>query len=244
VSTAFGLLLLGGFYPFYRAWRGSAHTTLRHAVAWASLAWVCWCAALLLGGAALHYLALCLTACAGVAVLGARRPGVMAWNVVVIGLLMALCRPFLEGLGELRLDRGHLVFLVVVLAAGLLNYLPTRQAPAVVALGTWCVLEIAEVRIPALVALPALAPWLALFCAPRGNEDDFDALWRAHRDCFGFVWAQRLRDQFNRAAENAGWPVTLGWSGLRQSGTGEMPDRERLLATLRAMLTRFRTEEG
>jgi hypothetical protein len=242
VGTVWGLLLLSGFYPLYRAWRGSAGTTLRHAVVWAALAWASWCTAELLDGTSLHYLALCLTACAGVAVLGARRPGVMAWNVVVIGLLVALCRPFLEGLGELRLELGHRIFLGVVLAAGLLNYLPTRQAPAIVVLGTWCALELAEMRIPSLVVLPALAPWLALLCAPPEIEDNFDSLWRSHRDRFGFVWAQRLRDQFNRAAQNAGWSVTLGWSGLRRSGADQMPDRERLLATLRALLTRFRTE--
>jgi hypothetical protein len=242
VSTTWGILLISGFYPLYRAWRSLAHTTLRHAVVWGGLAWASWCAAVLLGGPSSHYLALCLTACAGVAVLGARRPGVTAWNVVVIGLLVALCRPFLEGLGDLRLEQGHRIFLGVVLAAGLLNYLPTRQAPAVLLLGTWCALELIEKSSPALVVLPALVPWLALLCAPRGEKEDFDALWRSHRDCFGFVWAQRLRDQFNRAAENAGWPVKLGWSGLRQSRAGEMPDSERLLATLRALLTRFRTE--
>jgi hypothetical protein len=242
VSTTWGLLLLGGFYPIYRAWRGSTGTTLRHAVVWSAMAWGSWCAAVLLGGTSLHYLALCLTACTGVAVLGARRPGVAAWNFVVIGLLAALCRPFLEGLGEPRLERGHLIFLGVVLAAGLLNYLPTRQAPAVVVLGTWCALDVAEFQIHALVVLPAVAPWLALACAPRGEPEDFNDLWRAHRDRFGFVWAQRLRDQLNRVAENAGWPVTLGWSGLRKSRPGEVPDRERLLAMLRALSTRFRTD--
>jgi hypothetical protein len=211
---------------------------------WATLAWAGWCGAVILDGSSLRYLALCLTACAGVAVLGARRPGVAAWNVVVIGLLVALCRPFLEGLGELRLERGHLIFLGVVLGAGLLNYLPTRQAPAVLVLGTWCALVLVDVQIPAMAVFPALAPWLALLCAPRPTPQDFDALWRAHRDRFGFVWAQRLRDQFNRVAENAGWPVTLGWSGIRHSETGEMPERERLLATLHALLTRFRSEQG
>jgi hypothetical protein len=244
VITAWGLLLLGGFYPLYRAWRGSAGTTLRHAVIWATLAWVGWCAAVLLDNLPLRYLALCLTACAGVAVLGARRPGVAAWNVVVIGLLVALGRPLLEGLGRVRLEQGHVIFLYAVLAAGLLNYLPTRQAPAALVLGTWCTLALDSMELPVLVVLPALAPWLALLCAPRTNEEDFNALWRAHRDRFGFVWAQRLRDQFNRAAENAGWPVTLRWSGLRYIGPGEMPDRERLLATLRALLTRFRTEHS
>jgi hypothetical protein len=38
----------------------------------------------------LRYLALCLTGCVGVAVLGARRPGVGAWDFVLLGLLAVL----------------------------------------------------------------------------------------------------------------------------------------------------------
>jgi hypothetical protein len=243
VNEPWGLFLVGGFYPFYRAWRGTSGITLRHAILWGGLAWIAWCIAVLTRSTSGQYLALCLTACAGVAVLGARRPGVGAWNAVVAGLLVVLCRPFLEGLGEPRLERGHLIFLAVVLAVGLGNYLPTRQALAVVVLGAGCGLVLAEVETVWRVVLIGLAPWLALGCAPKADAGDFDGVWRAYRDRFGFVWAQRLRDQFQRAAENARWPVTLGWSGLRRSGTGEMPEDERLLATLRALLTRFRTEE-
>src|ERR1700756_5554100 len=95
-----GVLLLSGFYPLYRAWRGAAGTTLRHSVVWAFLAWGGWCAAALLDGSpALGYLALCLTACAGVAVLGARRPGVGAWDFVVLGLLAVLLLPLAESRG-------------------------------------------------------------------------------------------------------------------------------------------------
>ncbi len=245
MNAVWGLLLIGGFYPIYRAWRGSTGSTLRHAIAWGVLAWTIWCSAVLVEGSqTFRYLGLCLTACTGVAVLGARRPGAMAWNFVVAGLLAALCRPFLEGLGELRLERGHVIFLGFVLAAGLLNYLPTRQALTVSMLGAWCALELAEVRMPASIVLLALAPWMGLLFAPTKLDDDFDSLWREYRDRFGFVWAQRLREQFNRAAENAGWPVTLGWGGLRQSGPGEMPEGERLVATMRALLTRFRSDSS
>src|SRR5688572_26789476 len=100
-----GLLLVAGLYPLFRAWRGLAGTTLRHALTWAAAAWLAWCATGLAGGGREgRYLALCLAACAGVAVLGARRPGVGAWNFVVAGLLAALGRPYLQGLGELKLE--------------------------------------------------------------------------------------------------------------------------------------------
>lgn len=242
MNVVWGVSLVCGFYPFYRAWRGSRGWTLCHAVVWGALAWTAWCAAVFLDSETIHYLALCLTACAGVAVLGARRPGVTAWNFVVVGLLAALCRPFLEGLGELRLERGHWIILGVALAVGLLNYLPTRQALSAGLLGSWCILDIADVKLTVSLLLLVLAPWLGLLCAPQIKEDDFDSLWRGYRDRYGFVWAQRLRDQFNRAAENAGWPVVLGWSGIQAWGDSEMPPRERLLATVRALLTKFRAD--
>jgi hypothetical protein len=243
VSPAWGLLLLSGFYPLYRAWRGAAGTTLRWSIAWAALAWAAWCAAVSADSPALRYLALCLTGCAGIAVLGARRPGVKAWNFVVAGLLLAFCRPFLEGLGELRLETGHLIFLGVILAVGLGNFLPTRQAFAVLVLGTWCGLQLAGIEAPGLAGLVALAPWLGLLSAGRwANEEDFDAIWRSFRDRYGFVWAQRLRDQFNRSAENAGWAVTLGWGGLCSIKEGIQPSPEDVRSTLRALLKRFRSE--
>src|SRR5262245_34705462 len=120
------ILLLTGLYPFYRGWRALEATTMRHALLCALTAWLAWVLAWGVGGAELQYLALCLTACAGIAVLGARRPGYVAWNFVVVGLLLVLCRPFLHGLGELRLEPASLIILGLVLAVGVSNYLPTR----------------------------------------------------------------------------------------------------------------------
>ena len=57
------------------------------------------------------------------AVLGARRPGVTAWNFVVAGLLAVLLRPLFEGLGELRLGPAHLLFL----GGALLTLPPPRR---------------------------------------------------------------------------------------------------------------------
>ena len=56
-----------------------------------------------------------------------------AWNFVVAGLLAVLLRPLLEGLGELKLGPAHLLFLAGALAVPVLNYLPTRLAPAALA---------------------------------------------------------------------------------------------------------------
>src|SRR6266568_4821247 len=131
------VVLTAGF-PLVEAWRANQRTTLRQAIAWAAGAWACW----LLTFVALaledvenaelgRYLSLSLTACAGVAVLGARRPGVQAWNFVVCGLLAVLLLP----LAQRGVDKGFRIFLVVILVIGLTNYLPTRAGLAALLVG-------------------------------------------------------------------------------------------------------------
>src|SRR5918912_1565719 len=104
MQTLGWLLLVTGLYPLVRAWLANRRWSLLQAVHWALLAWAAWGMALAGTGrwappaaAAATYLALCLTGCAGVAVLGARRPGVAAWNFVVLGLLAVLLLPVAEG---------------------------------------------------------------------------------------------------------------------------------------------------
>lgn len=263
-----GLILLTAGFPLALAWRANRHTTLRHALAWTFAAWATWGLALLLtdlrpGGAAdlARYIALCLTGCAAVAVLGARRPGVTAWNFVVLAQLAVLLLPIAEGLGEPRLDLLRLVFLAATLAVGVLNYLPTRLAAAMVALAIGGGVEVLRLHYsaegaPALEraapysrCLLAASPWFALVSvrAAPVPRSLFDQLWISFRDRFGLVWAQRLREQFNRAAAHAGWPVVLRWRGLRLergSATADEPSREEMVAALRALLKRFGPAEG
>jgi hypothetical protein len=250
-------VLLTGAVPLGLAWRANRRTSLVYAVAWASMAWLAWTATAW-GEAARgqirpipRYLALTLTGCAGVAVLGARRPGAAAWNFVVAGLAAVLWRPLLEGRGELRLEGPHQVFLAATLAVPLLNYLPTRLGIAALSLAAGCALQAWPLTGAALPpaaqwlgqALVAQAPWLAwlgVACARGGSA--FDRLWRSYRDRFGFLWGQRIREQFNHAAHNAGWPVRLDWGGLRKTGEGPA-DGEQALATLRAVLRRFAPDQ-
>jgi hypothetical protein len=117
--------------------------------------------------------------------------------------------------------------------------LPTRQAATAAVLGAGCGLALARVDGFAWLALLATAPWLGLLAGRSGQAEDFNSLWRRHRDRFGFVWAQRLREQFNRSAANAGWAVSLGWSGLMVMSEGEQPAPEQTVAILQALLKRF-----
>jgi hypothetical protein len=260
--AAWAALLLTGTYPLWRAWRANRATTLRQAVVWAGLAWAAWVlsaatrAAFPNEDAGLwRYLPPCVTGCAAVAVLGARRPGVRAWNFVVLGLLAVLLRPVFQGLGELReIDLASLIVLATALAVGLINYLPTPLAAAAVPAAAVCAAEVAgllgafggswqPVEVAAL-ALLAAAPWAGLAALRRrGGGTDFDRSWRDFRDRYGLVWGLRVCDQFNRAARHAGWPASLRWGGLR-TPPGAAPDLKGPTAGLHALLKRFGPEEA
>lgn len=255
MHTVCGLVLLSGLCAWWRAWRANRRTALRHALLWALAAWAAWLPVVAIGtpaGTLTRYLALSLTGCAGVAVLGARRPGVGAWDFVVAGLLAVLLLPVAEGFGELRLQPAHLLFLAATLAVPLLNYLPTRFAPAVLLFGAACGIELAALartELPGWLAdaggvAAALSPWVALAVSRRAKTplSEPDRLWLEFRDRFGGLWGLRQQDQFNRAAANAGWPVALSWTGLRRSEGGNPPEEAELLEMLRAVLKRFGPE--
>lgn len=253
-----GLLLLTGGYPLAWAWRANRRTSLWHALNWAWAAWAAWGMAWLMdsgsAGRALTYLALSMTGCVGVAVLGARRPGVGAWNFVVAGLLAVLMLPLAESLVSgrpLQIVGPRLFFLAATLAVLVLNYLPTRLGVSALFLAGACAGEILGLASPDRLPLErslaqlllALVPWVACERLVRrpAPASEFDGLWFDFRDHYGMVWGQRLREQFNRSAAHAGWPVILRWGGLRL--TAPLPDtasQTAMLDVLRALLKRFR----
>lgn len=240
MGAVWGLLILGGLYPMWRAWRAARGSTVRHALAWAAAAWLAWAATAWRGGDALHVIAPSLTACAGVAVLNARRPHAYAWHFVVAGLLVLLLRPLWEGLGELRLSGLHLTALAVALAVALGNYVPTRLGLAALLLLGWCAADLArlsgrdDIDLTLVWSILAAVPWLAWLCVARRPASAFDADWLTFRDRFGFVWAALVREMFNNGARNAQLPAELHWSGLR----GEA-DAEKARMLLKALLQRF-----
>jgi hypothetical protein len=267
-STILFLIFLSGIYPIGCAAWANRQTTLLHATIWALAAWLAWSAAVGFGALSKnpepgfpHYLALGMTGCASIAVLGARRPGVGAWNFVVLGLLAVMVFLWFEGRlaeDDLILYRVRMVFLASTVAIGVLNYLPTRLAPAAVLLAFGCALEIlATSRSESLTGrldssqpiahlLLALVPWIGYvrmrWQPVSGSSFDFDQVWLRFRNRFGLFWAQRLREQFNQSAHNAKWPVVLRWQGLRVS-PGELPPspavRGAMKVNLRALMKRF-----
>ncbi len=239
-----------GAYPLWRAWQSHRNTSLTHALAWAAVAWAGWALALADGGRAARYLGLCLIGAAGVAVLGARRPGVAAWDFVVGGLLavllLSLAEGFLTGAG-VQLGAVRATFLAGTLGLACGNYLPTKMAPAALLLAVASGLTLAGLatrddRYAVFVNVTMVSvPWLAWACARRRrNVGEVDALWLGFRDAYGFVWGQRLRDQFDRAAEHAGLSAELGWSGLRgRQGNLDAATEAASLTILQALMKRF-----
>jgi hypothetical protein len=185
-----------------------------------------------------------------------------SWNFVLLGLLAVMLLPLAEGLiaaGQLHLVGPRTLFLVGTLAVIFLNYLPTRLGLPALLLAGACAGELLSLADPESASgrlqqllgvchvLLATVPWLAylIMRVPAAARSEFDRLWLDFRDRFGLLWGQRMREQFNRAAANAGWPVVLRWQGLRL--TAPLPEpglEEAILATLRVLLKRFRSERG
>ncbi len=160
------------------------------------------------------------------------------------GLLVVLLLPLAEGLGRLNLSGPRLVFLSGALAVGVLNYLPTRLCGAAGLVAIGCGLMLASLArgsggppAGAGCLAIAVAPWagFAGLRWPGKIHSAFDQTWRRFRDRFGGLWAERLRQQFNRAADNAGLAAHLTWSGLRTAPA----DETAVLILLRALLRRF-----
>ena len=165
-------------------------------------------------------MAVALTGCAGVAVLGARWPGAAAWNLVVVGLLAVLALPLAEAVAlgtTVRPGTMRIIFLSSLVLVTVVNYLPTRLSSAAVLVGVGAGAAVHSI----IDAAPlgefvawclGLAPWFG-WLGVRSRYPDRQ--WETFRDRYGLVWGLRLKDQFNRAAANAGLPCVLGWTGMK-----------------------------
>ncbi len=260
------LVLLSAAYPLWRMKRSLSNTSLNHSASWLFVAWAAWVAAEGLPLVAaparpLRYFALALTACYVVAVLGARRPGLATWNIVVVGLLVTLLLPVLQqpwSDGSWQLESPWEFFVGAILALGCLNYLPTSAAMlAGVASVGFCVHLFSLTAPPYLEEIPKAAAWLhhlqwfgifavwGVFFLRRASaaEHTPDGVWRRFRDYYGLVWAKRVQEQFNAAAKNAGWHVRLDWINGLQAEPGHLPPSAEqeavMLQTLQATMKRF-----
>lgn len=191
----------------------------------------------------MRYLAATTTVAPLIALLGAKRPQDRAWQWIVLSLLVLLALPSLKAVA---IDGGvppapHAAWrwlLTAILAAGFLNYAPTRNALAagLFVLGQ-CVSLAAYLpsfarRLAECDPIWGLAAVVAAICAAQiaasrkqPAVEPVDRLWLDFRDAFGALWALRAAERFNATSAQCGWRVWLAWSGLRSSGEDRASDQ-------------------
>ena len=174
------ILLAAAAWPLWLGWRATTRTTLRSTLTWTVASWAVWLVAFATREDLAVYIASSLSGCAGVAVLGARRPGVGAWNFVVAGLFTVFLLPVAQAWGSLRIETAQVIFLGVVLAVPMLNYLPTRLAPAALAFGLGCASEL--VRLSALFPAFGVTPRTCAWPPRRGSGWRHGVAVRGRRD--------------------------------------------------------------
>jgi hypothetical protein len=211
------------------------------------------------------YLAVLAALAALISVLNARTPGAKVWAGLMALLIVVLLIPWLEepgrirradGLTQLYLSSPWTLFYGLLVIVAVTNYLPTRYGAAAACAALGFMIEYSSLTVvdwPAerrarlweWVALTfAMSVWVARWCAERSPATrDFDVLWCWFRDCWGVVWALRVRERFNREAELAGWPVRLTWFGLEPvasvDGSARFDVPAQAEATLRGLIRRF-----
>ncbi len=203
------------------------------------------------------------TLCPLMAVLGARRPQDRGWQWVVFTLWIVLVWPAAQAVAlpagvKVELFVAWKIFLWILIALGVLNYLPTRhwRATILVALGQVLLLREhlglspdSSPPISELVAYLSLLSAAGMVANARntvgGSLDaslaSLDSHWLSFRNSYGSFWALRLLGRVNQSAEQRNWPLRLEWSGLVKIGEQEpSPEQlEELRQTMDSVLRRF-----
>ena len=199
-------------------------------------------------------------------VLNARTPGGKAWAGLMVVLVVVFLIPWLEdqtrlrratALAPLHLDAPWSIFYGLLVVVAVTNYLPTRFGLASLALTVLFILEylalsplgwppVRRASIWSWVAWTlALSLWIARWSARRAPpaSSPCEKAWFWFRDNWGVVWALRVLERFNRAAEVSHWPIRLTWFGLTpvtgQEAAEPAPSPGETEATFRNLMKRF-----
>ncbi len=208
---------------------------------------------------AMYFAAAMTSFCPLMALLGAKRPQHRAWQWIVVALWLVLALPSVEWLlfhrgGGIHAARSW--FLVILIAIGTINYLPTRFWLASLLYGA------AEVALVArflpggagLTPLPAHLP-LALIAAalaaatwlsgrPARDTEPLLRLWRDFCNLFGTVWALRVAERLSALAAHDHREFRWTWAGLHLPNSGQsgsIPEEIRpwLAKNLRSLVLPF-----
>jgi hypothetical protein len=88
-----------------------------------------------------------------------------------------------------------------------------------------------------LATAVATADWRARAIPSASSR--LEAIWFWFRDHWGVVWALRVLERFNRAAEAQRWPIRLTWHGVVATADGAPAVPSGAEATLKTLLRRF-----
>lgn len=256
--------------------RGLRSTTLLTAGGWSVAGLIAWWSAVLCENLGLtsrsttdllYYLTSVLLLCPGIAVLGARRPGHIAWNFfVLLPLVAVLLWPAVASVPlvgkdvSLDLETPPLIGFVLVTIMGTGNYFGTRFTLPVMLHAATLFLMAGSMWISAteLALIPErdfarhMAPIAFMIsvvvAALRAGESaegpgPHERLWLDFVDQFGLVWAKRVMDRLNEAARYENWSAEFQWHGIHREPRATEEERSRTNARMehhvRWLLKRF-----
>ncbi|HZZ74198.1 MAG TPA: hypothetical protein VFE24_18325 [Pirellulales bacterium] len=187
--------------------------------------------------APLHYAVAIGVFCPCIALFGAKRPQHRAWQWIVLSFWAVMAMPAGEALLFNRgFDVGNVrgYFILILIAAGLMNHLATRFGIAVLLFTAGQIVLLRPYFPEALfeptdiidrnwdkfgiVLFGAAGIWLWLLSRPARRRPPLQRLWLDFRNLYGAAWSIRLEQRFNATAEQAAWPVRLGWRGFSATG--------------------------
>lgn len=205
-----------------------------------------------------------------VSTLGARKPGVVAWQVfVVLPLLIVLLWP---GLSDLVSSRGREPLRLGIpafsgLCLVLLMSMSTSVGTSLTSASLFYMSAVSLAVFPAMGWMDLLSPWQCLvpfllligvglaersirirylsISAAQSKSEVVDASWALFQDLYGLVWARRVQERVNQFAAREKWTVLLTHEGFRDANGKPASDEdlEKPRDALRWVLSRFADDQ-
>jgi hypothetical protein len=189
------------------------------------------------------------------AVLGAKRPQNVGWQLIVVTLWIVLILPVGETLllwrgGSLDEGPARRWLLLILMGVGMSNYALTRfcLAALIVTVGQTLLL-LPQLPILAsswsssfLAGVVCIVSALSLVCwqtRRSASGSGWNAVWNDFRNAFGLVWSLRVMERINSTGKVSGWKNELTWYGFTSLDEQQATENEELNLAMRTTLRRF-----
>lgn len=211
---------------------------------------------------AIRYLGATTSFCPLMAVLGAKRPQNVGWQLIVGTLWIVMILPVVETMllwsgGTLDIGAMRSWMLVVLMGVGLSNYALTKfgMAVAIATLGQGVMLA-PHLPLVRSASYPSYTMGFACIVFALGfawyqsrrvrvGVRGWSRVWCDFRDAFGLVWGLRVMERVNSAARLSGWKTELTWHGFAGENDVELgsDDHLEISRAMRTTLRRFVSSE-